>query len=131
MAQCYVGLCNFPFRLLVISDISCDVNGSIEFLDHSTTVDQPCYLYDPISGQEVEEGGDLKTITMMAVDILPTELPVESSTHFGNAVMEIMDDFSKANTVSGLDGSLLSPRLVRSILLVPNSLLCVIIHMEY
>jgi alpha-aminoadipic semialdehyde synthase len=104
-----------PFRLMVVSDISCDVNGSIEFLERSTTIDRPCYQYDPIAGHEVSDTIQDYGVTVMGVDILPSELPLESSTHFGNAVQDLLEELVQAKTAGGgLDISKLSPRLVRS-----------------
>jgi alpha-aminoadipic semialdehyde synthase len=34
-------------RLVSISDISCDINGSLEFMDRASTIDQPFFFYDP------------------------------------------------------------------------------------
>ena len=45
------------FRLLVVSDISCDLHGSIEFLERSTTIDHPFFQYDPYLQREVS--GDI------------------------------------------------------------------------
>jgi hypothetical protein len=120
-------------RLLVVSDISCDIHGGIEFLERSTTIDQPSFQYDPITGKEAitstsDDDDDSNNITVMGVDILPTELPLESSTHFGNAVRDLLDEFVQAMTKStttttttpddnsngGLDIDKLSPRLVRN-----------------
>ena len=100
-------------RLLVIADISCDVNGSIEFLERSTTIDSPYFQYDPISGTEVSSDIGEHGVTMLGVDILPTELPVESSNHFGNAISQLLGEFVAANTGDGIDVSRLSERLVR------------------
>jgi hypothetical protein len=117
--------------LLVVSDISCDVQGGIEFLERSTTIDQPTFLYDAMTGKEVtttdNDNSNSSIITVMGVDILPTELPLESSTHFGNAVRDLLDEFvhaaaAKSNATAaatddggggGFDIDKLSPRLVR------------------
>jgi hypothetical protein len=48
----------------------------------------------------------------MGVDILPSELPLESSTHFGNAVQQVLEEFAAAKTETGIDVSKLSPSLV-------------------
>ena len=32
--------------LLAVGDITCDVNGSVEFLTESTHIENPYYLYD-------------------------------------------------------------------------------------
>jgi len=52
-------------RLLVVSDISCDVNGSIEFLDRTCTIAQPFFTYNPLTRHEdCADIGD-KGITVM------------------------------------------------------------------
>jgi alpha-aminoadipic semialdehyde synthase len=101
-------------RLLVVADISCDVNGSIEFLERSTTIDKPFFQYDPVTGQEVSDDIEGRGITMMGVDILPSELPVDSSNHFGNALTGVVEEFLHAQALDGrgIDLSKLSDRLV-------------------
>lgn len=77
-------------RLFAVADISCDVEGSIEFLEKSTTVEQPYFEYDPITGEVSDDiSGD--GVAVMGVDILPTELPRESSKHFGDALIPLME----------------------------------------
>jgi alpha-aminoadipic semialdehyde synthase len=41
-------------RLIAVGDISCDRLGSIEFLMKTTSIDQPLFIYDPIT-QEVHD----------------------------------------------------------------------------
>jgi len=76
-----------------VNDISCDPRGAIEFFERSTTIDRPSYQYDPLEGREVTDHLDNIGITMLGIDILPTELPADSSRHFGNALTNILDDF--------------------------------------
>lgn len=38
-------------RLLAVGDISCDQMGSIEFLMKTTSIDQPLFVYDPVTGE--------------------------------------------------------------------------------
>ncbi|CAB9498671.1 Alpha-aminoadipic semialdehyde synthase, mitochondrial [Seminavis robusta] len=79
-------------RLLVVSDISCDVNGSIEFLDRTCTIAKPFFQYNPLT--RLEECADIgeRGITVMGTDILPAELPKESSDHFGSAVVKVLNE---------------------------------------
>lgn len=79
----------------MVSDISCDVNGSIEFLLRSTTIDKPFFQYDPLMESEVADTINDMGITVLGVDILPTELPVESSQHFGNKLMSVLEELIK------------------------------------
>lgn len=105
------------FRLLLLSDITCDVNGSIEFLERTTTIEDPFFNYDPLSGTEVSPTIGTSGVTVLGVDILPSELPRESSAHFGKAVSHVIEHIftAKDNTKAsheGVNGSLLPPGLV-------------------
>jgi alpha-aminoadipic semialdehyde synthase len=76
-------------NLVVVADISCDIGGSVEFLEKSTVIEQPFFQYDPLSG-ETSDSIDGTGICMMGVDILPTELARESSKHFGDALLPLL-----------------------------------------
>ncbi len=76
-------------RLRVIGDISCDIGGSIECTVRSTEPDNPVYLYNPAATSEADETTDGYAgygPVIMAVDILPSELPRDASAHFGRAL---------------------------------------------
>ncbi|CAG8590108.1 19829_t:CDS:10 [Cetraspora pellucida] len=77
-------------RLLCIADISCDIEGALEF-SHSTTIDDPFFYIDAVENVEhkKDEG---KGTQIMAVDILPTEIPRESSEHFSRSLYPFMKD---------------------------------------
>ena len=77
---------------MAIADVSCDVNGSIEFLEQTTTIENPFFTYNPMLNKSIE-GVAEDGIAIMGVDILPTELPRESSKHFGDALIPLIDDF--------------------------------------
>ena len=64
-------------RLKFIADISCDIKGSVEQLTHSSTIETPFY---PINGPNEP--------LLMGVDILPSELPREASSHFGDVLFD-------------------------------------------
>jgi alpha-aminoadipic semialdehyde synthase len=38
-----------PLKLLAISDVTCDIEGSIKLLDKSYTPDNPFFSYDPLT----------------------------------------------------------------------------------
>lgn len=106
-------------RLLLVSDISCDVHGSMEFLGRTTTVETPFYQYDPIRECEVARGVGADGLTVMGVDILPAELPRESSVHFGETLIDVVTEMVNIRneqewSVRGIDQKLLSGRLVCS-----------------
>ena len=83
-------------RLRVIGDISCDVEGSIECTVKATEPDRPCYVYSPLGGGATE-GFEGNGPVIMAVEILPTELPRESSIFFGELLMPYLSEIAKSD----------------------------------
>ena len=73
-------------NLKVIGDITCDVNGSIPTTLRSTTIKNPYFYIDPINFTEVTKND--KSLKIMAVDNLPSELPRDSSTEFGTGIVK-------------------------------------------
>jgi len=68
-------------KLRVIGDVSCDVAGGVEITVKATEPDDPIYVYEPETGS-IRSGVEGNGPVMMAVDILPSELPRESSAYF-------------------------------------------------
>jgi alpha-aminoadipic semialdehyde synthase len=73
-------------RFISVGDISCDVQGGLEFLTHTTTLCDPFYTSRP---EDVPS--HLPGVQMMAVDILPTALPIDASTHFSNVLVPYLE----------------------------------------
>jgi saccharopine dehydrogenase (NAD+, L-lysine-forming) len=78
-------------RLRVIGDASCDIGGSIECTVQATEPDDPVYVWDPGTG-EARMGVAGRGPVILAVDILPSELPREASEYFS----EILEPFIPA-----------------------------------
>ncbi len=75
------------FKISVIADVSCDINGSVPSTTHPSTIEDKFYGYNPHTGKE-DEAFAPSTITVMAVDNLPCELPRDASEGFGKDLME-------------------------------------------
>ncbi len=73
--------------LQVIADISCDIGGPIDSTLRATTIADPFYGYDAVSGAE-KPAGTAGTIAVMTVDNLPCELPRDASEAFGRDLVE-------------------------------------------
>jgi saccharopine dehydrogenase (NAD+, L-lysine-forming) len=73
-----------PIR--IIADISCDINGPVASTIRASTIEEPFYGYDASEGRESDPFGD-RSITVMAVDNLPGELPRDASADFGDALI--------------------------------------------
>jgi len=89
-------------RLKVIGDISCDIEGSIEFTVKATHPDSPCYVYHPAS-DTVQDGVEGNGPVVMAVDNLPCELPRESSQYFSSVLRDMVPDLAAADWSADFD----------------------------
>ncbi len=83
-------------KLLVIGDVTCDQDGSIEFTHKGTKIDDPVFVYNPFTRKPVM-GFEGEGILVMAVNILPSELPRESSLAFGEALIDFIPAIAKTN----------------------------------
>jgi hypothetical protein len=75
------------FRISVIADVTCDINGSIPSTLRASTIEDKFYGYDPFTEKE-SAPFDKSSITVMAIDNLPCELPRDSSEGFGRHLLE-------------------------------------------
>jgi alanine dehydrogenase len=75
------------FKIKVVADISCDVDGPVASTLRASTIADPIYGYDPRSESEVDYTLP-EAIAVMAVDNLPAELPRDSSEGFGQAFVD-------------------------------------------
>ncbi|MEM7107215.1 MAG: NAD(P)-dependent oxidoreductase [Bacteroidota bacterium] len=76
------------FKIRVISDITCDIEGSIPSTKRPTTIDDPIYDYNPSDDSVESPLSDEGNITVMAVDNLPCELPRNASEDFGKELIQ-------------------------------------------
>ena len=73
------------FRMSVIADITCDVNGSVPINVGASTIADPVYGIDRKTLEKVTPFQDTKDVVdVMAVDNLPNELPRDASQYFGS-----------------------------------------------
>lgn len=72
------------YKMNVISDITCDIDGSVPINVGASTIADPVYGIDKKTLSRVApfENTD-NTVDVMAVDNLPNELPRDASRHFG------------------------------------------------
>ncbi len=105
------------FKIRVIADITCDIEGSIPSTKQPSTIDDPIYDYNPSNDKVEASFSDEGNITVMAVDNLPCELPRNASEDFGkeflkhilpNLVGEDTDQIIERATITNAGG--LMPR---------------------
>lgn len=74
-------------RLQVISDITCDIDGSVPLNLGASTIADPVYGIHRFSFERCKPFlNDGSTIDLMTVDNLPNELPRDASAHFGTHI---------------------------------------------
>jgi alpha-aminoadipic semialdehyde synthase len=83
-------------RLMVIGDISCDVDGSVECTVKPTEIDDPIYVYNPDT-ERISMGHEGHGVLVMAVDILPAELPRDSSDGFADVLVNFVKSIADAD----------------------------------
>lgn len=102
------------FRISVIADISCDINGGIPCTIKATTISDPFFAYNPFTETEDTEFSRPSNITVMSIDNLPGELPRDASQDFGKQLMSnVMHDL-----LTGVD----SPMIRRATILKEGNL---------
>ena len=75
------------FKIQVIADISCDIDGPVAPTIRASTIAAPIFGYDPHTGKETDFL-ESDAIAVMAVDNLPAELPRDASEGFGAAFVK-------------------------------------------
>lgn len=72
------------WRIQVIADITCDINGSVPITVAAASIGEPVYGISRMTQHQVAPHQQMKeTIDVMAVDNLPNELPCDASEYFG------------------------------------------------
>ncbi|MBB6459068.1 NAD(P)-dependent oxidoreductase [Flammeovirga kamogawensis] len=92
------------FKIEVIADVTCDIEGSIPSTLQPSTIADPLYDYNPVTGKVEKALSNDKNITVMAVDNLPNELPRDASESFGRQMIDnVLEDLFVTNkgVVSG------------------------------
>ncbi len=88
------------FKIKVIADITCDINGSIPSTRKASTIADPLYDYHAPSDSIEPPLSNENNITVMAVDNLPCELPRSASEEFGR---DLIDRILKPLLVEDVD----------------------------
>ncbi len=83
-------------KLEVIGDVTCDPDGSVEITHEGTPIEDPVFVYHPETRKPVM-GFDGEGVLVMAVDILPSELPREASKAFSDALIKFLPGLLEAD----------------------------------
>jgi len=75
------------FKISVVADISCDIDGPVATTIRASTIAEPIYGYDR-TGECETDYMEPSAIAVMAVDNLPCELPRDASEGFGESFLQ-------------------------------------------
>lgn len=103
-------------KLTVIGDVTCDPDGSIECTHKGTEIEDPVFVYDPATDQPAM-GFKGSGILVMAVDILPSELPMDASQAFADALFPFVNDIATADYDAPTDDLALPPAIKKALIL--------------
>ncbi|MFN2244322.1 MAG: bifunctional lysine ketoglutarate reductase /saccharopine dehydrogenase family protein [Anaerolineae bacterium] len=102
-------------RLQVIGDISCDVEGAVECTIKCTEPGDPIYVYNPLTG-EATDGYAGEGVVIMAVDILPAELPREASADFSHVLKPFIPAIAQCDYSVPFEECDLPPEIKRAVI---------------
>ncbi len=105
-----------PPRLLVVGDITCDVDGSLACTMRDTEPGDPVYIYNPET-RDASSGFDGPGLAVMAVGNLPTELPREASKVFSEALTPFIPALAEVNFNGSFDEARLPDPIRRAVIL--------------
>jgi alanine dehydrogenase len=78
------------FKIRIVADITCDIDGSVPTTIRATTIDDPVYDFDLNTFRELKAFSDEKQLSVMSVDNLPNELPRDASESFGEQLIKFV-----------------------------------------
>lgn len=108
-------------KLKVIGDISCDIEGAIQCTVKANDSEHPLYVYHPDTG-EISYGVEGHGPVVMAIDILPSEIPRESSEYFSGVLKQFVPALMNADYSGSFDQLNLPPELRRAVILYKGKL---------
>ena len=108
---------NKKIDLILINDISCDIDGAIEITKKSTKPDEPAYVYNPENDSFIM-GYEGDGIVNMAVDNLPCELPRDASDTFSNALLPFIGDIANNDFTDSFENLKLCDEIKNAIILL-------------
>ena len=80
---------NPAFKMEVIGDVTCDIDGSVPITVEATEKMNPFFIYNKETHQkdDINSFDTHKHIAVMSIDNLPTQLPIDASNSFGDIMV--------------------------------------------
>jgi alpha-aminoadipic semialdehyde synthase len=97
------------------------VEGAIECTVKSTEPGEPIYVYNPQTG-ETTDGHEGRGVVVMAVDILPAELPREASADFSRILRPFLPAITRCDFSAPFEECNLPPEIKRAVIVYQGQL---------
>jgi len=81
-------MCSPDFKIKIITDITCDIGGSVPCTKQASSIPDPIYDYDALTDSVRPPLSDDRFVTVMAINNLPCELPRSASDEFGRDLID-------------------------------------------
>ncbi len=91
-------------KLIIIGDITCDIEGSVQATIKCTTPDNPVFIFNAKTNK-ITDGLIGEGFADMAVDNLPCEFSREASDYFSDALMPFMQKMLMNNYTKNIGNS--------------------------
>ena len=108
-------------KLRVVGDISCDIDGGVEFTVKSTNPANPVFVYDPATGKAVDGVAGHGPV-VLAIDNLPCELPKESSNDFSHVLKRFVPSIAMADFDADFEKLELPPEIKKAVIVYRGKL---------
>jgi alpha-aminoadipic semialdehyde synthase len=95
--------------------MSCDVEGAIECTVRCTEPGDPVYAYNPFT-EEAIDGYEGEGVAVLAVDILPSQLPREASVDFSKVLKQFIPAIVQADYTVPFADLALPPEIKRAVI---------------
>jgi alpha-aminoadipic semialdehyde synthase len=104
-----------PPRLRVIGDLGCDIGGAVQCTTRCTEPGDPVFVFD-VDSEETTSGFSGNGPAILAVDILPSELPLEASGEFAKSLASVLPALADADFDQEFDSLEIPPEIKRAII---------------
>ncbi len=108
-------------KLQLVADISCDIDGAIEFTYKATEPDNPAFVYNPKT-DSFNDGFEGDGIVDITIDNLPTELPRNASISFGESLIKFVPSIVESDFTVPFDELKVVPEIKNAIVVYNGKL---------
>lgn len=108
-------------KLKVLGDVTCDIDGSIECTVKATEPGDPIFTYDPQT-DSIKMGHEGNGPVILAVDILPSEVPKDASEYFSHLLKPFIVEILNSDFPEDFNNCTLPEHLKKAVIVYKGNL---------